>query len=507
MSRMIVRLVAVCVLAFNCALPSAAQEVAPATSDTPAKIYADAKNALFDTIDKFLAVHPRRGELTGDEVLRLHNARTGIPNLFDRVMNIAYQKDEPQYTEWLRKGDAESLKLFRQQFMDLANDYGARFVGSLFRQSNLVDFQMALPHNRGKGRLDLVLQTLGYNAKNDNPEVPPEKRFANKVGPEFYDQWTVAGLNAAKAQHISKGAGVIVAVIDSGIDPYNSLFKGKMLPGYTFVERTKAPWEDDPVATNTIDWGWHGTVVSSEVMLVAPDARIMPIRMLDGNTMNDPVYPYWASEIMAASIYYAVHHGAHIAQISAAVPSSEPVLWEAVRYAYNHNVVVSTSAGNIGRSQWGVDPVEKMYRSFDNEVLLVGGVEQKHGKYIAWSGTLPGPQMTVGVPAANVYMIAPIYADDMKDDYGSGTSLASPLVSGVVALMRSAAPPSPELLRQPAAYVKLVRSAITQTARLDVLGLADRNDIVGYGLVDAYAAVEKMKELTAPPRHTRSSRK
>lgn len=500
MHRTIARLIAFSGFVFLWSILSPAQTVAPQPQDSPAKIYEDAKNEFFNTVDKFLSMHPRRGELTGDEALRLHDARTGIPNLFDRVMNIAYQKDEPQYSDWLRKGDPESLKLFRQQFMELADTYAARFVGSLFRQSTLPEFQMALAHNRGKGRLDLVLQTLGYNAKNDAPDMPAAKRFANKIGPEFYNQWTVAALNAAKAQEISRGAGVIVAVIDSGIDPYNSLFKGRILPGFTFVQRTKAPWADDPVATNTVDWGWHGTVVSSELMLVAPDCQIMPIRMLDGDTMNDPVYPYWLTEIMAAAIYYAVHHGAHIAQISAAVPSSEPVMWQAVRYAYNHNVVVSTSAGNISRSQWGLDPAQKMYRSFDNEVLLVGGVEHKRGHYLPWWGTLPGPQITVGVPAADVFMIAPIYAQDMKDDYGSGTSLASPLVSGVVALMRSAAPPTPELLNRPGAYVKLVRAALTETARLDVLGLADRNDIVGYGLVDTYGAVQKIKQLMAAPR-------
>ena len=499
MFRSIARLVAFAALATVCALPSFAQAGAPQGQDSVAKIYEDARTEFFNTVDKFLSVHPRKGELTGDDAIRLHDARTGIPNLFERVMNIAYQQDEPEFSEWLRKGDAESLKLFRAEFLDLADVYAARFVGSLFRQSNLPEFQMALPHNRGKGRLDLVLQTLGYNAKNDSPELSAEKRFGNKIEPEFYNQWTVTALNATKAQETSKGAGVIVAVIDSGIDPYNTLFKGRILPGFTFVQRTKAPWEDDPVAANTIDWGWHGTVVSSELMLVAPDCQIMPIRMLDGDTMNDPVYPYWLTEIMAASIYHAVHHGAHIVQISAAVPSSEPVLWQAVRYAYNHNVVVSTSAGNISRSQWGLDPAQKMYRSFDNEVLLVGGVAHKHGKYLPWWGTLPGPQITIGVPAADVYMIAPVYLKDTKDDYGSGTSLASPLVSGVVALMRSAVPPSPELLNRPGAYVKLVTTALTETARLDVLGLADRNDIVGYGLVDAYAAVQKMKQLMASP--------
>lgn len=497
MFRSIARFIAFAAIALLCAVPLSAQSGATPGPDSPARIYEDARGEFFNTIDMFIARHPRRAELSGDDVLRLHDARTKIPNLFERVMNIAYQKDEPQFSEWLRKGDAESLKLFRQEFTNLAKEYGARFVGSLFREERSPEFSKAMPHNRGKSRLELVLQTLGYNVKNDPAPVPPEQQFANKIPPEFYQQWTVAALNASKAQQISKGAGVIVAVIDSGLDPYNSLFKDRTVPGFTFLQRTKAPWEQDPDSTNTVDWGWHGTVVASEVMLIAPDCRLMPIRALDGDTMNDPVLSYWMHEFFAAAVYYAVHHGAHIVQVSAALPSSEPVIWEAVRYAYSKNVVVSTSAGNVSRYQWGISNTDKMYRSFDNEVLLVGGVEHRWGKYIPWQHSLPGPQVTIGVPADKVFMIAPVYAKDVKDDYGSGTSLASPLVSGVVALMRSAAPPSQKLLGQPAAYVKLVKSAITQTARLDVLGLGDSNDIVGNGLVDAYAAVQKIKQTTA----------
>ncbi|MFB3812662.1 MAG: S8 family serine peptidase [Terriglobales bacterium] len=481
-------------------VPNGPAQTAPAQPDSPAKIFEDGRNEFFATINKFVAMHPRRSDLSGDDVLRLHEARQNIPYLFERVMNIAWQKDAPLYSEWLRKGDAESLKFFRKEFLDLSREYGARFVGSLFREENTVKFSRAMPHNRGKSRLELVLQTLGYNAKNEPAPVPPEQRYANKIGPEFYSQWTVAALNATKAQQLSKGAGVIVAVIDSGLDPYNSLFKDKTVPGFTFLQRTKAPWEEEEISTNTVDWGWHGTVVASEIMLVAPECRLMPIRALDGDTMNDPVHGYWAYELFAAAVYYAVNHGAHVINISAPMPSSEPVLWQAIRYAYSKNVVVSTGAGNVSRSQWGVSNVEKMYRSFDHELLLVGGVEHRWGKYIPWQYSLPGPQVTVAVPADKVFMIAPIYAPDLKNDYGSGTSLAAPQVSGVVALMRSAAPPSPDLLAKPGAYVKLVKAALTETARLDVLGLADRNDIVGNGLVDAEAAIKKIKQLMVAPR-------
>lgn len=492
------RMLAVSLVLCFVLLPSSWAQVGatPETKQTLVKIYDDAKSEFFATLDKFISTHPRRFELTGDDALRLHDARNQIPNLFERLMIVAYQKDEPLFSERIRKGDEESLKEFRKDFIDLSKEYAARFVGSLFRQEKGFDFAMTLPHNRGKGRLDLVLQSMGYNAKNDPPPVPPELRFANKIEPEFYSQWTLAALNAPKAQQVSKGEGVIVAVIDSGLDPYNALFKDKTVPGFSFVQqRSKAPWEDEPVTT--VDWGVHGTAVASAVVLIAPEVRIMPMRALDGDTMNDPPYLYWPYETIAASIYWAVSHGAHIIQVSAALPSSEPVIWQAVRYAYSKNVVVSTSAGNISRFQWGLRPEDGMYRSFDHEVLLVGGVAHKGATMRAWDHTMPGPQMTVGVPAADVFAIVPTYIPEIKDDFVSGTSIASPLVSGVAALMRSAAPPPQALLEQPGAYVRLVTDALKDTARLNVLGLADPNDIIGHGLVDAYAAVQAIQKKVA----------
>jgi hypothetical protein len=477
-----------------CLVPAQAGAT-PQTKQELAQIFEGAKTEFFTTLDKFVSVHPLRGQLSGDDVLRLHDARNQIPFLFERVMILAYQKDAPQFAEWIRKGDEESMKEFKKEFIDLSKEYAARFVGSLFRRAPNPEFAMALPHNKSKGRLDLVLQSMGYNAKNDPPPVPPEKRFTNRIEPEFYSQWAMAAVNAAKAQEISKGRGVIVAVIDSGLDPYNSLFKDKTVPGYSFIQRTTPPWEDEPVTT--VDWGVHGTAVASAVMLIAPEALIMPMRALDGDTMNDPPYLYWAYETMAASIYWAVNHGANIVQVASALPSSEPVVWQAVRYAYSKNVVVSTSAGNVSRSQWGISNEDKMYRSFDHEVLLVGGVERRWGQYIPWQYSLPGPQVSVAVPSADVFAVVPTYMEGVKDDYVAGTSIASPLVSGVVALMRSAAPPPPRLLERPGAYVRLISDSLKDTARLDVLGLSEPNDIVGHGLVDADAAIKAVQKRIA----------
>lgn len=459
-----------------------------------ANIFAEARDEFFSTIGKLLARHPLRDELTAADAFRLHDAHNQIPHLFERVMILAYQKDEPQFTEWIRRGDPQSLKAFREAFLTLAQEYGARFVGSLFRRDRLYDFAIALPHNRDKSRLDLVLQTLGYKAKLDAAPVPPEQRFKNQIAPEFFSQWAPAAVRAPQAHKIARGAGVVVAVIDSGLDPYNSFFKGRTVPGFSFIGRTTPPWQNEP--TDTVDWGEHGTAVSSVLALIAPEARIMPVKTADSDTMNDPPFPYWLSEFQAAGIYYAVHHGAHVLSISQDVISSEPVVWQAVRYAYRNNVVISTSGGNIPRDQWGIGADQGMYRSFDNEVLLVGGLIKVGDAIRAWPGTMPGPQMTIAAPC-NALVIAPSYMPMATPDYHTGTSIAAPVAAGVAALMRSAAVPPPALLERPGAYVRMVSDTMKETARLDVLGFVDPNDIVGHGLVDADAAVRAIKKKVA----------
>lgn len=424
---------------------------------------------------------------------RLLDARARIPTLFERVMIVAYQKDEPRYAQWIAKSDEPSMAAFRKAFLELATDYAGRFVGSLFRQApaSAFEFERSLPHNRGKGRLDLVLQTLGFRARNDSAPVPEGRRFANAIEPDFQSQWALDAVNARKAQQVSKGDGVVVAVLDSGLDPYNRLFQGRVVPGFGFLQRTTPPWEQEPAST--VDWGTHGTAVASAVLLIAPECRIMPVRILDAETMNDPPYDYWVHEFMAAGIYYAVHHGAHIIQVSASLKSSEPVVAEAVRYAYARNVVISTSAGNISRAQWGLRPDDAMYRSFDNEVLLVGGVEQVDGAIRPWPHSVPGPTVDVATPSKDVFVVVPTYIDGAKNDYVAGTSLASPIASGVVALMRSAAPPPAALLARPGAYSRLVSTSLRETARLDILNLPEPNDVVGRGVIDAHAAVQRIQ--------------
>jgi len=455
-------------------------------------IHKEAEAEFYKTVTNILDRHFRKPELTQEDLNRISSARDGIPGLFARIINVAFQKDAPFFTALIKKGDYESVKKFRENYIALAKEYSARFVGSLFRKQPQADFTMMLPHNRGKSTLDLVLQTLGCNAKTGLPDLQKSSWFTNEIESDLYSQWGIDAVKARQCWPKTKGDGVVVAVLDSGIDPYNSLFKGKIMPGFNFIGKTTPPWSED--APPMIDYGLHGTGVSSALLAIAPSCRIMPVRVSDSDTMNDPPYDYWLNEFAAAGIYYAVHHRAHIISVSARLLPAEPVVAEAVRYAYENNVVICSSAGNMPRPQYGLRPEEMLYRAFDKEVILIGGVEKRNEHIRAWPQSVPGDFIDVAAPSKDVFVLVPVYMQELKNQYVAGTSLSAPIAAGVVALMRSAAPPSPAILQKPGAYVRLITQSLKETACLGILRMAEPNEFVGHGLIDADAAVSKLQE-------------
>lgn len=474
-------------------LTPAAAEIPDSVNARLDAVFETGREAFFETVNLLLDKHFLRDDLTPGDLERIRDGGQGIPTLFERIINLAYQKDAPLYEGLIAKGDDASLDLFEKRFNGMARDYAARFVGSLFRTGFLSDLSWRMPRMKDKSRLDVVLQTLGYGVNHTVPDIPEEERYRNQIEEDISTQWAIEAVNARKGWTESKGGGVVVAMLDSGIDPFNSFFKGRMVKGASFLRRSTPPWsgEDPP----NIDYGLHGSGVSTALLAIAPECRVMMIRTGDSDTMNDPPLPYWHMELHAAGIYRAVHSGAHIISISSSLHATEPVVMEAVRYAYEKNVAICSSAGNIPRAFLGIDPKHVVYHAFDQEVLLIGGVHQTERGIRPWPASIPNMYIDVAAPSVDVFVLVPTYLKDQENQYAAGTSLSAPIAAGVVAVMRAAAPPTPELLAEPGEYVRLITQALRGSARLNELGMTEPNQAVGYGLIDAAGAIQRLREL------------
>jgi hypothetical protein len=115
---------------------------------------------------------------------------------------------------------------------------------------------------------------------------------------EFVAQWAAEKIRLDEAHTMTRGAGAIVAVLDTGVDLAHPQLAGRLLPGYDFVDMDEDPQEEGTHDAN-LAFG-HGTHVAGLVALTAPEAQIMPVRVLDA----DGVGNIW---VLAEALAYAVN--------------------------------------------------------------------------------------------------------------------------------------------------------------------------------------------------------
>lgn len=220
------------------------------------------------------------------------------------------------------------------------------------------------------------------------------------------------------------GQGVVVAVVDTGLDYRHPIFAQRLA--------ARSLWRDfvegdaDPQEVGGEAFG-HGTVVASLVLQVAPNAKVMPLRVLDGDGSGD-------AENVAAAVDWAVASGADIVQLSLGTETPAPTIEAAVERAAAQGIYVVASAGNSNRSP----------------------------TYPAYTAMLAGPigDMSVGVGSVDLNDVKSSFSNFALEDgptedglemvafgeaiYGAvpgnkiaawdGTSMAAPLVTGALAL-------------------------------------------------------------------------
>jgi type VII secretion-associated serine protease mycosin len=301
-------------------------------------------------------------------------------------------------------------------------------------------------------------------------------------------QWVLNMLDVEGAWSATRGAGVTVAVIDSGVNPQVSDLSGSVIngPDYTGVSTS-------PVSRN---WGVHGTWMASliaghghdggfdGVTGVAPRARILSIRVIPDR--GDPHYRKYEREretviqqSLADGIRYAVAHGAQVISMSIGYSAPSATVRSELQQAYDHGVVVIASAGNSGGPSGSTRP-DDAPESFPADypgVISVGAVNT-NGVVAGFSSD----NLSVKVAAPGVSV--PAQGRDGEYWLVSGTSPACALVAGVAALIKS---------KYPHLAPDLVASALTSTATDRPSG--GYNSQVGFGIVDAAAALTRAGRL------------
>jgi type VII secretion-associated serine protease mycosin len=278
-------------------------------------------------------------------------------------------------------------------------------------------------------------------------------------------QWHLSFLDINKVHELSQGEGIVVAVIDSGIDAQHPDLSGNVLTGFDVVAGGSGNGWGDKDGHGTgmaglIAAHGHGPGNADGALGVAPKAKILPVRIDTGSGLG-------AGDAMALAVDGAVKRGAKVISIS--VTSSPEGAYDAIQRALKAGVIVVAASGNRPKQEFIGDPAA--YPG----VVAVGAVG-KDGNVADLS--VRGKALSLTAPGTEVV------STNFNDDYriGNGTSDSAALVAGAAAVVWSK---FPQLTNQQ------VVEQLTRTAKDK--GAPGRDDEYGFGVVDI------VKALTTAP--------
>lgn len=297
----------------------------------------------------------------------------------------------------------------------------------------------------------------------------PASAAVQKLIPIREMQWYLDALQIPDAHKISKGAGVVVAVIDNGVEASHRDLVGQILPGHGFgsLAGTDGRQDKDKVG--------HGTRMAGIIAAkgggpdhalgIAPEAKILPVNIGLPNVSAAAIHD---------AIHWAVDNGATVISMSFGSAEGGSANYrgpetEAVKYALDHNVVVVAASGNTDNPDAPGAPDDVDTPADIPGVVAVAAVNQ-NAEHLNTS--IYGPEVVLAAPGEQIASPAPLALAESGYAYGGQTSSATAIVAGVVALIRS---------HFPSMDAKNVVNRLIASARDQ--GAPGRDPLFGFGTV------------------------
>lgn len=259
--------------------------------------------------------------------------------------------------------------------------------------------------------------------------INPLKWFRKKAGLLPYIREDIDGLTVQSTQHYgwelrkfdipklwsqSQGDGVVVAVIDTGVDFNHEDLKPNMIEGRNFVKPKEQP----------MDIAGHGTHVSSTIaginnglgmVGVAPKTKIMPVKALGDDGSGD-------IQDISKAIRWAADQGVDFITMSLGSPGTAPALEKSIKYAAEKGVIIFCAAGNSGPE------VDIMYPAKYDECIAIGAIDSKLDRT---SFSCSGESLDFLAPGQDILGCVP----GNKYAIMSGTSMSNPFAVGCACLL------------------------------------------------------------------------